>query len=159
MYMHGLIREGLEEYLKGGPGSAVPPEFEAHLKECEECRDELAVMQEQASLLHRLRAAPDVEPLPGFYARVMNRIESQQPISIWSVFLDPAFGRRIALASLTVVVLLGSFLALTETQTAYAPAGTAPEAVIAGQEHPSDMGQNRQRDRDTILVDLATYRE
>lgn len=159
MHMHGLIREGLEDYLKRRPGSAVPREFEAHLKECEECRDEVAVMQEQASLLHVLRAGAEVEPSAGFYARVMNRIETQQSNSIWNVFLDPVFGRRIALASLTIVVLLGSFMALTEAQTAYAPAGNVPESVIAGQEHPADLGQNRQRDRDTILVDLATYRE
>lgn len=159
MLMHGLIRECLEEYLKGGPGSAVPRELEAHLKHCEECRDELAVMQEQAFLLHSLRTAQEMEPAAGFYARVMNRIETQQGNSIWSVFLDPAFGRRIALASLTIVVLLGSVMALTETQVAYAPEGRPPEAVIAGQEHPNDMGRNRQRDRDTILVDLASYRE
>lgn len=157
--MHGLIRDGLEARLQRAPGEQFPPEFAAHLESCAECRGEIAGMREHSALLRALRAPEALAPPPGFYARLMERIEAQRRVSIWSVFLEPAFGRRIALASVSVVLLLGTLLALTETQVAYAPAGTPPEAVIAVQERPKPLGVDRDKDRETILVDLATFQE
>jgi hypothetical protein len=48
-------------------------------------------------------------------------------------------------------------LAFTERESG-APAANA-EAIIAVDEHPPGLGLDRQRDRDTMLVTLATYRE
>lgn len=156
--MHRLIKDRLEEHLKAAPDSQVPADFEQHLKVCEECREEITLMQEQVILLQALRANDEFEPRPGFYARVMERIEAQQRASVWSVFLEPVFGRRLVWASLTMIVLLGSFLAVNEYGMGdYQPASA--DAIMAIQEHPPDMGQDQQRDRDTILVTLATYHE
>ncbi len=155
--MHGLIRDRLEEYLKGGPEKKVPLEFEQHLRECEACRDEVSWMQDQSHILRALSGPKDMDPPPGFYARVLNRIEAQQSASIWSVFLDPIFGRRLVATSLTVAVLLGGFVAFREV--ANPPSVNDAEAIIAVQEHPPGLGQDRQRDRETILVTLATYRD
>jgi anti-sigma factor RsiW len=155
--MHGLIRGRLEEYLKGVPDKKVPQEFEQHLRECDSCREEVSWMQEQSRVLRALAAPRDIEPAAGFYARVLNRIEAQQSTSIWSVFLDPIFGRRLVATSLTVAVLLGGYVAFREV--ANPPSVNDAEAIIAVQEHPPGLGQDRQRDRDTILVTLATYNE
>ncbi len=155
--MHGLIKERLEDYLRGGPEKKVPQDFEQHLRECESCREEVSWMQDQSQVLRALSAQRDTEPAPGFYARVLNRIEAQQSTSIWSAFLDPIFGRRLVAASLTLVLLLGGYVAFREV--AYPPSVNDAEAIIAVQEHPPGLGQDRQRDRDTILVTLATYSE
>jgi predicted anti-sigma-YlaC factor YlaD len=153
--MHGLIRNRLEEYLRGGPENKVPREFEQHLRECEACRDEVSWMQDQSHILRALAGPSDIDPAPGFYARVLNRIETQQSASIWSVFLDPIFGRRLVVASLTLVVLLGGLVAFREIANPLSV--NDAEAIIAVQEHPPGLGEDRQRDRETILVTLATY--
>jgi predicted anti-sigma-YlaC factor YlaD len=153
--MHGLIRERLEEYLRGAPGT---PESEAHLRACAECREQLSWMREQARMLHALAPAESMDPAPGFYARILERIESQQRASFWNVFLEPAFGRWIMAGSLTLAGLMGGFLAVTEGRTA-APTVPNAEVIMAVEEHPPGLGSDVQRDRETVLVSLATYRE
>jgi predicted anti-sigma-YlaC factor YlaD len=158
MNMHGLIRQGVEEYLHGGPARKLPDGFEEHLRSCEECREEVSWMQEQSQLLRTLVPGREVDPVPGFYARVLDRIEVQQVVSPWSAFLDPLFGRRLAAASLMLAVLLGGYLVLNERLDS-GVASSAAESIMAVEEHPPGLGQNLQRDRDTILVTLATYSE
>jgi predicted anti-sigma-YlaC factor YlaD len=74
--MHREIRDHIEDVLTGSQ-----PE---HLAGCEECRGEIQGMQEQTALLRKLRAPESfvAEPRAGFYARVMERIEAEGPISI-----------------------------------------------------------------------------
>jgi hypothetical protein len=157
--MHGLIKDHLETYLRGASdASRVPPEFVAHLKNCEHCGEEVTGMQEQSDMVRSLRAPSEVEARAGFYGRVMDRIEARRNASIWSVFLQPAFGRRVVIGSLATVLVLGGFLALTETESVYAPA-SEPTQVVVAPSHPDGLGQDRQRDRNTILVDLATYHQ
>ncbi len=156
MRMHGLIRDHLEEYLLGGP-KKVPPTVEEHLRRCDECREELSWMQEQSQLLRVLAAPQEVEPAAGFYARVMQQVEASQSGSFWTAFLDPVFGRRLVASSLMLATLLGGYLAFTETR--HEPVPVNAEAIVAVPDHPPGLGQDRQRDRDTILVTLATYKE
>ncbi|MGE5646430.1 MAG: hypothetical protein ACM336_11625 [Acidobacteriota bacterium] len=155
--MHGLIRERLEDYLRSSGGNKVSFEFEEHLRSCDECRAELSLMQEQARTLRVLQAERQMDPAPGFYARVIERIEALETPSIWSVFLQPSFGRRIMATSLAMAALLGGYLAFTENQQ-HGMAADA-ESIIAVEQHPPGLGQDRQRDRDTMLVTLATYQE
>lgn len=152
--MHGLIRERLEDYLKGAPGSV--PEVEDHLRVCEPCREEAAWMQEQARLLHVLAPARPMDPPAGFYARVLERIDSERRPSFWDAFLEPSFGRRLLATSVMLVCLLGGYVAFTEV--ANEPPTTTPEAVMVA-EHPPGLGSNPDRDRETVLVSLATYRD
>jgi len=152
--MHGLIREHLEDCLRGAPARA--PEVEEHLRDCEECREELRWMREQARSLHVLAPSRTMDPTPGFYARVLERIESERRPSFWDAFLEPAFGKRLLATSLMLVGLLGGVLAFTEATTEVATA--TPEAVMAA-EHPPGLGSNVDRDRETVLVSLATYRD
>lgn len=120
--MHREAGDHIEDILAGKP----PAGAREHLTACAECREAISAMQDQSTLLRRLRppADFDAEPRPGFYARVMERIEAQGPISIWNLFMESAFGRRVALASLALALLLGVYLVATEQ--------AADEPLIAG---------------------------
>lgn len=154
--MHGLIRDCLEDYLNGAPGRKLPLEVERHLQRCDECREEVSWMQEQSGLLRSLAPSREIDPVPGFYARVLNRIEKQQTTSVWSAFLDPMFGRSLSAAAITVVLLVFGFLAYTRTERQ--PDIFPGEAMVANDSHPP-LGIDRDRDRETVFVTLATYGE
>jgi anti-sigma factor RsiW len=150
--MHQPIRKNLEEYLKGSL-SEIPVEFHQHLGECGSCAGELRRLEEQSQLLRSLHSATEALPRPGFYARVMERIEAQRPASVWSVFLDRKFGFRLAVASGMLAALLGGYLVTSEP--AGPEIGTAPAVATAA---PSpDTGDQQQRD--AVLVDLASYHQ
>jgi hypothetical protein len=151
--MHQPIQDRLEDYLRNGK----LPEVDAHLGGCGECREEMAAFERQAELIRTLRAPEDVAPRGGFYARVMDRIEQQRrSSSIWSVFLEPAFGKRLVYASATLLVLLGTYLYSTEPM---APPDARPEVILAEQDQASEIGRDTERDREAILVNLATYED
>lgn len=158
--MHEPVKAYVEEYLAGS--DSLPREFTAHIAECEECRRNVAELQEQSQLLRVLRLAEDaeVEPGVGFYARVVERIDSQRQSSIWSIFLEPAFGRRLAVASAVLAVMMGVYLVSSE------PSGMAPMAsnsqavMLAGEDEPGPvLGAGQDQDRGSVLVNLVTYQE
>src|SRR5512140_617316 len=124
--MHEPVKEGLEDFLREN-GS---PEFAAHLETCRECRDEVERMRELALALRVLRAEGEMDPPPGFYARVAARIEAQSRPSFWSVFLEPAFGRRLMYASATLVVLLGTYLISSESREPLAVSSAAEQYLV-----------------------------
>src|ERR1700676_2111099 len=143
--MHREIRNHIEDVL----ASSKPVPGSEHLAQCEECRIEIQSMREQTALLRELRAPEGFtsEPRPGFYARVMERIEAEGPISIWNLFIESAFGRRIAVASLALALLVGVYL-VTSERSAEEPAIAAQESqqvasgeieqqlVVAGEDAP-----------------------
>jgi hypothetical protein len=157
--MHRVIRDHLEEVLADLPGNNPARQ---HLDECEECREEIGRMREHARLLRNLRQVEQVEPRPGFYARVMECIEAQRPVSIWNVFSDSPFGRRIAVASMALALAIGAYMFTAEQTTpALAPhpiefvSGTLP-----GEDQPGlDLTKSGAPDRAAVLVNLVTYRE
>jgi hypothetical protein len=134
-------------------------------------------------LLATLRAPEEVStngPRPGFYGRVMDRVETQRKSSIWSVFLEPVFSLRLAAASLTLAILMGVALFTTgsgeaEEQFAYEPsvvvmdetraapalgvsAATIQTSADALHAAPvSTMGT--EQGREVVLVDLVSYQE
>jgi hypothetical protein len=114
-------------------------------------------MRETSKLLESLRPPSGLEPSAGFYARVMARIEAERKPSVWSFLLDPVFGKRLMYASLTLVLLLGTFLVTTEP---YAPEfASAPEVILSNQDRAPALSANPERDRDVLLVNLATYKD
>ncbi len=148
--MHRLIEDHLEEVLAGTPDNPAT----AHLAECGECREEVSAMERHASMLRALRAPNDeaIAPRPGFYARVMERIEAQRPIDIWQLFFDSAFGRRIAIGSMAVALLFSLYLVSSESH--------AQPVTISVEDHPGmTLTKAGLPDKDTVLVDLVTYRE
>jgi anti-sigma factor RsiW len=150
--MHQPIRKNLEDYLKGSL-SEIPVEFHRHLGECRSCASELQRLEAQSQLLRSLDNARETVPRPGFYARVMERIEAQRPVSIWSAFLDRKFGFRLAVASGMLAALLGGYLVTSEPGGP--EAGSAP--TVATATAASDSGDQQQRD--AVLVDLASYHQ
>ena len=150
--MHEPVVDRLEDYLQG----KACPEVDRHLSECKSCREMVDQMRQQAMLLQALRP-PVVEPSPGFYGRVMGRIESQARPSVWNLFGESLFAQRLTYASLTLLVLLGMFLVTIEQS--YQEIGqSAPETIFASEEEqPIPVETDPQRGRDSVLVTLTTY--
>ena len=123
-----------------------------HLSECAACRSEVEAMRELSSLFSTLRSPEPPLPAPGFYARVASRIEEQQPVSFWASILQPAFGKRMALASLLVLATLGTVLVSRETEE-YAN-GPSPEMIMAVErDAPVSM------DRGEMLYTLVSHHQ
>jgi anti-sigma factor RsiW len=143
--MHQVILDRLEEYLAGAPS---PRAFTAHLESCEECRTEVRDMRELSIAFAALRTSEEIVAPLGFYARVAQRVDIERPRSFWSLFwLDPAFGKRVAFASLMTLAVLASYLITGETQ--YSAGPPTPEAILS-QSAPSD-------NPDLMLATLASY--
>jgi len=154
--MHEPLTGRIEEYLQG---NVTMPDVDDHLNQCESCRNELAEMKVQAAMLRSLRAGAELDPSAGFYARVLNRIDLQSGQSIWNIFGESLFAKRLAYASMTFFVLVGTYLVSTESRKQPYTAA-APEAIIANDDyiHPT-IGDNPQRDREAVLVNLASYQQ
>jgi predicted anti-sigma-YlaC factor YlaD len=146
--MHRVIRDHLEVVL----AERVDGDAGSHLSECSECRTEVQAMREQARLLRQLKTEAD--PSPGFYARVMERIEAQGPLSIWSAVFDSPFGRRLAVASMALALILGLYLVTSEEM-----ADRTTVAVIGEDQPGLVLTPSGPPDRDSVLVNLVTYRE
>lgn len=151
--MHDPVREGLESMLAGSPD----PSLLRHLDECTECRDAVQHLQSASSAIRALKPPADLEPAAGFYARVMDRIDAQRSTSIWNVFLEPFFAKRLVAASAVLTIILSIFLFTSPKDDLNA--GAAPEAILAEQVHPPASEAGSEQDRDTVLVQLTTYQE
>jgi len=147
------VQEGLENYLAGKPDANLV----RHLGECAECREVVVQFTAQSETIRSLRVEAEVEPPAGFYARVMERIEAQRGNSIWNVFLEPLFGRRLMYASAVLTVLLGIFLFTSpkEDTTAY----TMPERILAEEVPPAAQMVDLEADRNAVFVQLTTFQE
>jgi hypothetical protein len=154
--MHRPIEDNLEVFLSGaGPENLT--EFHSHLSECAECREEVGRLEEHSTILRSLRVEDDIEPAPGFYARVMERVAAQRNAGVWSAFLDPVFSRRLAYAMLALLILLGVSMMSTDPLMELHP--TSPEVLLTEEVLEPPVGQDEVQDRDQVLVTLATYDE
>lgn len=151
--MHDPIRKKLEAYLEnsGEPGMrSGGKEFEEHLSGCRECSGDVTRMADQARLLRTLRQT-EAEPAPGFYGRVVERIEAQSgERSIWAAMVETAFGRRLALASATAALVMAGYIVSTEPGDGTAGLSANTSSVASAQPD---------RERDAVLVNLASFRE
>ena len=155
--MHSVIKDGLEDYLRGALMGSALAEFQAHLRECAGCRGEVAAMTAHRELL-RLLHATDAGPDASFCARVMQRIDAQRQASLPYALSQPALGWRLIFAASAAVLLLGSFLAYTERAPAFADSSVVTIMAV-GPEVYGAVGSDPQRDRETVLVSLASYQE
>jgi hypothetical protein len=164
--MHRRVRDDIESVLAEAPAvngfrsdKSKNPKTEAslrHVEECPECGAEIAAMREQAALFRGLRTSGEVEPRAGFYARVRERIEAQNPVSIWNVFFDSAFARRVAMASAALALLIGIYLfSADRLADRTIVIKNQPDWVLTGgMPDPAESP-----DRDAVLLNLVTYRE
>jgi len=159
--MHRLIENHLEEALSQG---GLPEDHVArrHLNECGECRLELDAMREHSALLRDFSAPAEMDPYPGFYARVWERIEAQRPISIWSLFTDSIWGRRLATASLSVALLMSGYLISSEraTDSALANNGLSAERILSGDDRAAEpvLAAAVNSSPDAVFMALVSYR-
>ena len=155
--MHHIVVDELERHLSGSASRA----FYDHLNACDDCRNEVARMDELSSLLRELRSAgPENEferapqPSLGFYNRVTWHIVDHQRKEAWGLFSPGAvFFRRVAFASLLLLAGLGSFLVSREASFS----GTDAASIMA--QHDPAAAHTESSDRDRMLVTLATYHE
>jgi anti-sigma factor RsiW len=144
--MHAVIIDDLEEFLAGTLPPSAHRRFQAHLETCGECSREVHGMREVSELFTSLEPAEVAEPSPGFVVQVMQDVAARPAPSFWN-FLDFAFGRRVVFASLLTLAVLGTVLVSRES--AYAPAPTTPEAVMANSQDSATPSR--------MLVTLASY--
>jgi hypothetical protein len=152
--MNGPIRDGLEELLPAEGSARNERDLQQHLSCCKECSSELEALRAQAELLHAWRAAEEVEPAPGFYGRVMQRIEERAKESIWAAFVYSPFAKRLTYASLAATLLLGSYVISRETQDGHITSGP----IIAQQFHrDAPVAGSLQQQRDAVLVNFLSH--
>ncbi len=157
--MHSIIENELESYLVAKPLSAA---FHAHLGECADCRESITLFSDASRLVRTLRVEPveaaSLELSPGFYARVLNQIESQDKPSIWDIFLQP-FGRKLVLASLAMFAIMTAAIVwpagpepevVAAAPEAYFTTDTAPKAMLV------DHRVGNDENRGAVLVQLTT---
>ena len=161
--MHRSVEDHIEQFLEGRLSGAARESFEAHVAVCRQCHDLAVQMQSHSALLQCLSAPADLEPPPGFYARVMRRVEAEARPSFWSLLLDPIFGRRLVYASASLVILMGVFLLATEP-VHHELASTPVHALAQSSAEQPPLEQpaspeNVQQGRDSLLVTLATFGE
>lgn len=152
--LHQLVQDNLEDYISGRGNPERRMHVREHLTGCRECREVVEAMQLQARWVQALRPPADAGPNAGFYARVMERIEAQGPVSFWAFFLDPLIGKRLVVASLSLIALL-SAMALSSDHDPAITGG--PVEIMANYEYAPTPGIDQQQDRDVVLVNLATW--
>ncbi len=151
--MHAVVMESLEEYLSGTLKPAALRNVEAHLSNCEMCRQEVVGMQQVSQWFGALKVEEELEPAPGFYARVMRQVGHRQAVPSFAGFfaLNFAFGRRLVFASLVTLAALGSFLVSYESGY---PTGLSPETVMAQQDSPA---YSTARAQENMLATMTSY--
>jgi anti-sigma factor RsiW len=151
--MHGVVMESLEEYLSGTLKPAALRDIEAHLSNCQMCRQEMAGVRQVSQWFDAFKVEAELAPPPGFYARVMREVGHRQAVPSFAGFfaLDFAFGRRLVFASLLTLAALGSYLVAHESEY---PTGLSPEAVMAQQDSPA---YDSARAQENMLATMTTY--
>jgi anti-sigma factor RsiW len=154
--MHAAVMDSLEEYLSGSLEPVELREIEAHLSNCDLCREEVRSMQDMASLFGSLRSEETIEASPAFFAGVMRAAQAERPQpapSFAGLFsLDLAFGRRLVFASLLTLAMAGSFLVSRESDSN--STAVSPDVVMAQQNSP---GFDSDHAPDNMLVTLTAY--
>lgn len=153
--MHEPLTKGLEDYLSGKHPTDDSIRLRAHLSGCSDCRSAAQAFEEQSELLRALRVGETVEPAPGFYARVMERIEAQASGSLWSLFMEPIFARNLVFASLTLLVLFSTVAVTVDRQPGMHSA--LPYELVAGSNPDAATLSASGDDRAEVFSNLASY--
>ncbi|MEP7363214.1 MAG: hypothetical protein ABI972_08160 [Acidobacteriota bacterium] len=163
------IQDNLEQYLHGLDRKEATPhdaELQRQLAATDaETQRLVELMATQARLLRSLRPT-DVDedecmPAAGFYARVMQRIDAQRPASIWNLFIEPRFFHRLALATFSLLLLLGATFVSSNYLQQEAPvqAHSEPEMILAAPEPTPVTSVSQTEGRDVVLRQLTVYSE
>jgi predicted anti-sigma-YlaC factor YlaD len=154
--MHGCTRDGLEALL-GEERSAADLEglnITGHLAECRGCAEQLATMKEQSQMMKLLRAPEGLEPAAGFYARVLQKIEERAKESMWASLIYSPLSSRIAYASLTMALLLGSYVVAAETRDGHLTGATQ---IVQSTHYDAPVIGTRSQQRNAVLENFAVH--
>jgi predicted anti-sigma-YlaC factor YlaD len=154
--MHEAIRDRLEELLRleRAARNRESSKVEAHLSGCAECSAELEAMRTQSSMLRSLRPPEGIAPAPGFYARVLQRIEERAKDSIWSAFIYSPVATRLAYASLMLAVLLGSYVVAQERRDGH----LGGQSMVASNVHyDTPVYGDQDQQRNAVLANFASH--
>lgn len=154
--MHEPVVDGIEEYLAGRARGAQLAAIEQHLASCRPCRIAIAEMRAHQQILRQLRSPEDCQPAPGFYARVWQNIEARRSASIWSIFLEPAFSRRLSYASLALLAVLS---AAVWQGSAEPVMDQGNPMVVFALQMPEAPGLDPGHDRAVVLTHLVSSSE
>jgi predicted anti-sigma-YlaC factor YlaD len=161
--MHGSIRDRLEALLEEArsPGNLqgftiTDPSVLSHLSKCPECSKQFEIMKAQSEMLGLLRAPEGVEPAGGFYARVLQRIEERAKESMWASLIYSPMSSRIAYASLTMALLLGSYVIAAEKRDGHLE-GRTEIVQTTHYDAPVVGSQSRSQQRDAVLENFAAH--
>jgi anti-sigma factor RsiW len=152
--MDSFLQEHLEDYLDGRLNELDLAEFERRLNENPEAIAAMALFQETSGLFQAFRVDPseDLEPAPGFYYRVKERIEAERAESFWSFLLQPVMVRSFAFAAMMWMVMLGSVAAFHDDTTSQSV--ELADSILKQQppkQYDVRMGYNLKANRDSML--------
>lgn len=153
--MHRSIRDRLEDLLAARGVAAKDGRLNEHLSSCPECSSEFSYMQAQAKLLTSLRSPEELDPAPGFYARVVQLIEERAKESMWGAFIYSPFAKRLIYASLSIAVMLGTYVVTQEARDRNLLSGQAVVAQSAHYDAPVIGSEAEQRD--AVLENFAVH--
>lgn len=155
--MDSFLQERLEVYLAGCLSEQDLAEFERRLAADSAADEEMTAFRATADLFAEFKVdtSEDMEPAPGFYYRVMERVEAEQGESVWSLFLQPFVVRRFAFVALMWLLMLGSVAVLHDDTTAQS---VQLADSILKQQPPEQiyvrLGPDLQQNRDSMLAVL-----
>ncbi len=152
--MHGSMRDRLEDLLAARGVAAEDEGLVKHLSSCAECSSELQRMTAQSELLHSLRAPEEMEPTPGFYARVLQRIEERTKDSIWAAFIYSPASKRLVYASLTIALMLGTYVITQESWDGHL---RGPRVVAQDFHYDPLVAGSQAQQRDAVLANFASH--
>lgn len=162
--MDAFLRDILEDYLSGTLSRTRKVDLEAHLARHPEAAEQLEQFRNTSLMLTELRV-PEGEPLgpePGFYARVLQRIDQQQEEPFWAFFLQPLFVRRLAFGSLMWLALVGSYVISFSNPSEEAGrrlAGSVLTEQSVADYYRVRLGNNLEQNRDSMLAVVMTAGE
>jgi hypothetical protein len=105
-------------------------------------------------MLRVLRPPDEVEPAPGFYARVLQRIEDYPVRSIWLAFAESSIGKGLAFASLTVALVLGGYVITEEARDGHI---SGARVVAQGVHFDAPVTGDVDQQRDAVLENIAAH--
>ena len=162
--MDDFMKENLEDYLSGVLGGRRKDEFESYLETNPKAAETVAQQREAAALVSELRAPEQdglpVQPSPGFYARVMSRVDEERSVPFWEALIEPLFVKRLAFACLMWFFLLGAYV--TVFDGAGEDTAHVAERMLTQPQSPEyhvRFGGDLKLNRDSMLTAIVTSRE
>ncbi len=155
--MEERIRERAEDYLDGRLSGAVDPIVDRLLENHPADRSLLDQFAEQALLIRKTLRGPEMSPPPGFYSRVLARIQAEDSqATFWSIFTG-TFGQRLVYASAALLVLMGVAMWTTDGELPRQEFAEAPVRMLIDDRPEVHLVGEQFEDRGRVFVSLASY--